>query len=472
MFETRVLTSVLATLLAIGPVDVGLAQTRRPRVPDPAATSPTPPTSTEASPSPAEPEMGPYLERTELKEWTLTYRVSVFSDRPDKFKDVTDPATNKRGRTPDIVPFEFETLGFIFPRVPATASSESSDAAQEESSIGPDFFHGAMRVDGQVVDNLPQMLRGFPYGIELGRWDVGERGSSTLARQIQLEVTIPMQAWNVKFNEKSALNVSWPENWPASAQQALESQLYVDQGFDAKGKLVKYDFKKLDRLMEVWKRDWKITDFRSVKPVMLAKLITSKVWSEVQPSGNGILTRPRTGELMGIELQNPERTLTTGKGSEHDLVVLTVALMRKAGLPARTVIGYDAGDESDGWLDKGSKSSKLRSWVEFCIFDEARNTINWIPVDILKLRRLSNRPMPIDKEWRYFGTNDDANRILPFSLHFHPPTDVVSYGVPGFWGWFVTPKAPELAEQSITMSAAAKTRRGGESGKEPPKRGK
>lgn len=471
MPEFRVYIAMIAALAIFGPIDVVEAQSRRPRVPtqaDPAAPAGQPDSGVDLN----APEIGPYLEREGLKEWVLTYRVSVFSDRPDQSIEVTEPGTNKRARTPKITPFSFETVGVVFPRVPRTGSSESGDAAIDEKSADAESFKGTLRIDGNIADSHPEMLRGFPFGVELGRWDIGERGKTTEARQIQLEVSIPVRAWKVKYNEAAALKVPWPQTWPATAQQGLESQLFVDQGFDAKGKLVKYDFKQVDRMLDLWKKEWKISDFKSVNPAALAKLVTSKVWSEVQPSGDGIGIRPRTGELMGVELQNPARTLTTGRGSEHDIVVLTVALLRKVGIPARTVIGYDAGDKSDRWLDKGTKSSKLRSWVEFCLYDEARNTVNWIPIDILKLRRLSNRPFPIDKEWRYFGTNDDLDRILPFTFHFHPPTDVISYGVPGFWGWFMTPKPIDSAEQSITMSATSKAMRGGEKEDPRPARGK
>lgn len=460
---------VVAVLLVCGIGNPSQAQSKRSKsvpqttmVPDPA--KPTGETS--------EPEVGPYLKREGEKQWTLTCRVAVFSDRPDRFKEVKDPNSGQRAKMPEITPFSFETLGFIFPRIPSTASSEAADAAPSESSVGEDYFRGEFRVDGELTDSFPQMLQGFPFGTELARWDVGDRGKTTEARKIQLEVAIPVTTWKVTYDEAAAIQVPWPQSWPLAAQNGLDSQLYVEEGYDKTGKLIKYDFQNIDRALELWKQEWKIADFRSVTPAALAKMITSKVWEQVQPSGAGISVRPRTGELMGVDLQNPAQTLVTGRGSEHDLVVLTVALMRKAGLPARTVIGYDAGDKSDRWLDKGNKSSKLRSWLEFCVYDESRNTINWIPVDVLKLRRISNRPAPVTKEWRYFGTNDDFDHIIPFAFHFHPPTDVVSYGAPGFWGWFVTPKPPDEAEQSISVSAASRAVRGNDDDKRRPSRSK
>jgi hypothetical protein len=83
-------------------------------------------------------------------------------------------------------------------------------------------------------------------------------------------------------------------------------------------------------------------------------------------------------------------------------------------------------------------------------------------VDVVKLRKTSNRPAALDRPWKYFGTNDQLDHILPFAFHFHPPTDVVSYGSPGFWGWFVSPKAPEQAEQAIRISASSQSKRANE----------
>jgi hypothetical protein len=126
------------------------------------------------------------------------------------------------------------------------------------------------------------------------------------------------------------------------------------------------------------------------------------------------------------------------------------------------VIGYDVGDGDGRFLDRGRKANKLRSWVEFCLYDEARNTINWVPVDIIQLRKRSSRPQAFNRPWEYFGTNNDLEMVVPFAFQFHPPTDVAAYGNPLFWGWFVTPTAPKQAEQALTLSATSVSVRGGE----------
>jgi transglutaminase-like putative cysteine protease len=182
----------------------------------------------------------------------------------------------------------------------------------------------------------------------------------------------------------------------------------------------------------------------------------------VQPSGDGLVRRRRTGELEGLEVKAPSSTIVDRKGSEFDMVALLTAMMRRAGLPARTVIALDLGTEDDKFLGKSSEGRRIRAWVEFALFDEARNTINWVPVDIYALRRASPRPGKIEQPWKGFGKGDDFARLAPFALHFHPPTDVAAYGSAGFWGWFVTPQTPKLAEQTISFSTGGVARRTGD----------
>lgn len=463
MNRTRQSALVFLAGLALAATSLpALGQSSKSKGSQPAASSPATPAPAANPAGRKEPETGPFLTRDGLKEWNMVYTVTIHSDRVDQTKPVREGPTSKSGKAPKITPFEFETAGIIFPQIPETASSESEEFLAGSTGPQAQGYRGVLRVDDAVVDSEPAMLKGYPGNSLLGRWDAGERGKTLKAREIQLEVTIPMRAWKVTYDEAGAMKLPWPGSWPKVAQSMMAPQLFIENGLDASGQVAKYDDAAIQRALDLWKAEWKLSDFKSVSPAALAKMITAKVWQTVQPNGDGLTFRPRTGELAGIALKDPSMTLIDGKGSEHDMTVLLAALMRKAGLPTRLVIGYEAGDKSDRWLDKGGKSSKLRTWVEFCLYDEQNNTINWIPVDVVKLRKSSNRPAALDRPWKYFGTNDQLDHILPFAFHFHPPTDVVSYGSPGFWGWFVSPKAPEQAEQAIRISASSQSKRANE----------
>jgi hypothetical protein len=215
-----------------------------------------------------------------------------------------------------------------------------------------------------------------------------------------------------------------------------------------------------------WLQQEGLSDPKDAPPVKLAKMIAGKVWTEIQISGDG-LTSTRTGELSGMEINPPATTLQQKRGSEQDVTALMAALYRKAGLPTRTVIGFDVTSKDGKFLQKSSKSNRLRSWVEFALFDEPNNTINWVPVDVTRMRRVTNRPPSADRAWNFFGTHDELSTVTPFALHFHPPTDVVSYGSPGFWGWFVTPAPAKNAEQALRFTATLSSKKGGEGEKDP-----
>ncbi|MFZ4574682.1 MAG: transglutaminase-like domain-containing protein [Phycisphaerales bacterium] len=467
---------ITALLLAAMTTAAAPAWGQGPRPSKPSrTTSPATPSAPAAPAQPVvteEPKVGPYLKREGVKDWNLTYVVTLHSDRASDSVEHKDPNSGKSARMPKVTPFEFETAGVVFPYIPSTASSDAEEFKAGQTGPNATGFRGTLRVNDQIVDRDPAMLMGYPGGTALGRWDAGERGKTLSAREVQLEVMVPVSAYKVTYDETAALKLPWPQSWPKVAQEALLPQLFVEQGVDANGAVAAYDVGPLDKALELWREEWKLKDLKGVNPAALAKMMTSKVWEIVQPDGDGLTFRPNTGELAGIALRAPASTLVDAKGSEHDVVVLLVALMRKAGIPTRLVIGYDAGDSSGRWLDRSGKSSKLRTWAEFCLFDEKANTINWVPIDIIKLRKSSNRPAAMTKQWKYFGTNDQLDHILPFSFHFHPPTDVVSYGSPGFWGWFVSPSAPKHAEQAIRVSAAAQSKRGGDDAdkKKKPKR--
>jgi hypothetical protein len=104
--------------------------------------------------------------------------------------------------------------------------------------------------------------------------------------------------------------------------------------------------------------------------------------------------------------------------------------------------------------------------------DEGAGQLHWIPVDVVRMRKSGSRTQPLDKEWKFFGTHDELSGVIPFAMHFHPPTSVRAYGSPGFWGWLVSPKPPETAVQALTFTAWRTPKHGGEDpNKTEPKRG-
>jgi hypothetical protein len=409
------------------------------------------------------PEVGPYVIQGKSRDATIGIRITLHSDNAAMRRIIRDPLTGKTATQADVQPFKLETLAMIFPFIPRTATSDMLGEPQPFEQPGgakrEPGFRGRLRIADQPVDDEAEVLSGYPAGTKLAKWtcsDVGE------AREIDLLVEFPLRSYEVAFDEPGAMQVAWPSQWPKEFASALQPQLYVEQGINDAGKIQTYDPKPVEGYVADTLRQAGVSDAKSVPPVRLAKLLTSRVWRDVQPTGDGLVRRRRTGELAGVEVKAPASTIADRKGSELDMVALLTAMMRQAGLPARTVIALDLGTKDDKFLGKSSEGRHIRAWVEFALFDEARNTANWVPVDVYSMRRTSPRPAKIDQPWRGFGSGVDFARLAPFALHFHPPTDVSAYGTAGFWGWFVTPHTPRLAEQTISFTTGGVARRPGD----------
>lgn len=392
-----------------------------------------------------EPAPGPYVKQTLPRDWVLQTRVRLRSETSRDRDPTTGMPTGNR--------FEFNTMSLIFPVVIECGSSVAYD-----KQITSEF-----RVADAVVPKQPAMLKNYAAGTHLLRWDVGGTDQRIVSREVGLRLEIPMRCFRTEFDEKRALMVPWPKGeWPKEAQATFMPQMYLDIGWNADTRHNEaYDGEPLSAALAAWEKQagqsWK-----SMPPVRVAKELARHVWEDVSPAQGEGLRATQQGELSGIELQGPPVTLKTGKGTPNDMALLLTALLRKVGLPARTVIGWDVGDSSGSFLSQSSTANRLRAWVEFALYDEAENTINWVPVDIVKMRESSSRPAPIDRPWRYFGTHDQLAGVAPIAFQFHPPTDVVAYGNPCFWGWFVTPTPPAAAEQALAFGATTMSHRGGE----------
>jgi hypothetical protein len=456
---------ILATLALSVPAFAQTAPgrpTRSPTAPtQPAPTTPAPMTpdapTDQAAPKREPPKFGPFIEQSNWRDLALTVNVRVNSDSPKDKMRIRDPFTGEISELPVITPFEFRTLAMIFPVLPSTGSSDPY----------PREVRGSLALNGRVVDESPEYMTGYPGGVRYARFDAGDNASTTMCRQVQLELVLPMRCYRTRYDEAAALRVPWPTGpWPDEAASVLKPQLHIETGIDSQGKVREFDPQPVKDALAQYLAEERIRDARRVNPAALAKILTGKVWSNMQVDGEG-LASARTGEIAGLDLKPPAWTLRDRKGSPHDVSILLAALMREAGLPARVVVGWDVSSSGDKFLKSGSRRNALRAWVEFCLYDEANNTINWVPVDVVRMLSTTSRPPPLTQNWRFFGTHPDLDSVAPFAFHYHPPTDVVSYGYPGFWGWFVTPTTPGSAEQFLRFSAAALPVRGGEPPRDP-----
>ncbi|MEX2219231.1 MAG: transglutaminase domain-containing protein [Phycisphaerales bacterium] len=371
--------------------------------------------------------------RVKPHEWTLTTRVNV---RLDQF------ARDANGM-PLTTGFKFDTVSVIFPLIPETASSISAPIEPVEGveRYRP-YIKGRLMLNDATVNERPEVLSNYAAGARLGKWTHRDWSG----KEMTLEVTLPVTAYQTTFDEKLAMAAGWPDAWPEPAASCMQPQYWIDLD-PAKGP---YD---MTPIKEFVRRATNGKDPKSVPPAMLAKVLAGEVLRAVNPSAGDGLNFNRTGELEGIDLKGAPQTLLDGRGSEFDMACVLVAAYRAAGLPARTVIGYDVGEGKTGnrFLGK-SGSAELRAWVEFPLLDKDSKIV-WVPVDVVRMRKSGSRPKPIAQRWPFFGEHDELDRVIPFAFQFHPPTTVVAYGSPAFWGWLVTPKPPDRVMQTVRFGA-------------------
>lgn len=395
-------------------------------------------------------EPGPYITRSDPREWTFKAQVNVEALSWDEI--VTDPSTGKQSAVPKHESFVFDNLWVVFPLIPQTASSVPVENG----------WTGKLRIQNRVLTEDIQVIPNLAAGTRLGKLTAKNEDGRT----INFEYTTKMTSYKTKFDEAKAINVQWPKgDWPAHVKSCFQEQLFLDSFPDSNTSGSKpMDALALKNLVDNWLKVAGIRDPHDVSPVQLAKFLTGRVSENFQPAGDG-LGMSRNGLVQGVALQPIPYTILRGRGSEFDITNLLVAVLRQAGLPARIVISQEASAQDDGFLD-GSKHGKLRSWAEWCLFDEnldeKRASINWIPADVISIRKTSTRVPALDKPWRGFGTLEDSNICAPFAFQFHPPTTVRAYGTPGFWGWMMTPRQPTNASQSILFEASVTARRAGD----------
>jgi hypothetical protein len=450
-------------LLVVGGLAAALltagAAVQPPRIPKqkkdktPSTTAPANPKNSN-QPAPAAPKslLDDILKKGRTHDWTL--KVSIHLDSyqdpaiyvtphlPDGSAPDRTPGNNTG--MPTIVPFKFDTAAVVFPALKDTAGSMSAGEISAK-----------MLFDVRDVSVAPVMIENLPAGARYGRWDMKDKEGRT----IDLDVELPVTTWEVMYDEQKAAKAVWPASgkWSAKGTSALGPVLFGRFPIiDPNGPTVR-------EAVNTWTAG---KSPQSIPPVQLAKFLAAKVLDTVQPSGDGLVSS-RTGLLQGFDLRGSEATLKEGRGNEHDIACVLCAVYRSAGLPARTVIGYDVTEsKGQGMGLKRKPGGAVRSWVEFCLVDETVTMPSggpkdiWIPVDIARQRKSSSKAPPIERPWKFFGSNDETDDVIPIAFDYHPPlAGVVAHGSPCFWGWMTTPEM-QRAEQTIRFTANTTARTG------------
>ncbi|MBX3317561.1 MAG: transglutaminase domain-containing protein [Phycisphaeraceae bacterium] len=386
---------------------------------------------------PSAPDTNPYLRRYDPKDWVLDIRVDVASSQEVLY--------SPQGQFPTQEMWKFDSAVIVFPILPPTSGW---------NPLERDGFLGSVTFNDRVRVETFEVLEGYPSGTKLAKWTLEQGGYQ--GKHMNLNVKISGTGYKVQFNEQEAMKLGWPTTWPAEALNATKPEAYIDRS--PSGEVL--DMSPVQELVARWTNGKP----QSQPPVVTAKWITGQVAELVQVSGSGY-GFSRTGKIQGVDGKGAPQTALDRRGSQFDATTLLVACLREAGIPTRMVVGYDvAQDKEERTFLKVKRGStdEIRCWAEFALYDEQRDILTWVPVDVVAQRKKSSRMPDLKKPWDYFGNNEDLQMLVPFAFQLQPPTTVRYYGTPGFWGWIVMPTLPERAEQWLTLDVTSPSRRGGQ----------
>lgn len=392
---------------------------------------------------------GPYITRSVPKDWLLQVIIDL-SSTGTVMPGVAVPS----GSTP----FVFDSMTMVFPIV-ATSANSHVNVAGVNSWLrfeGREMMTGGFAKEWTADKPAPVLLRTmangqlYPSGVNLGKW-YWER-PNTQTRTVQLMIEIPTTSSRVFLDDAAACKVPWPKgSWPEVAAATFQPQMFIDCGIDPiTFEMKMYNMKPIQDAV----REWTKGNPKEISPHRLAKYLTHKVVHGMIPGRPDILFGMQPQSFLGLNLLGAPLAMETKQIGTKDMGTVLVACMREAGLPARLIFGYQAmQDVADGNTQVHfSSNDRFRCWVEYCLYDEAKKTINWVPIDYDRFRFTSNAMGNLDMPWNYIGTLPYAESMVPVALQAFPPTTVMGYGYPALWGWVLMPGVPVNVGQQVTVS--------------------
>ncbi|MBN8596969.1 MAG: transglutaminase family protein [Planctomycetes bacterium] len=441
----------------------GSAQPTNPGANQPNATAPTTPTTGQVVDpnAPMKPGAGsvewpkvtegPYVTRTVPKDWLLQIIIDV-SSTGSVMPGVSVPS----GSTP----FVFDSMTMVFPIV-ATSSNSSVNISGVNSWLrfeGHEVMTGGFAKEWTAEKPAPVLLKTmasgqlYPSGVNLGKWYWEKPNTQT--RTVQLMIEIPTTSSRVFIDDAAACKVPWPKgSWPEVAAATFQPQMFIDCGIDPiTFEMKMYNMKPIQDAV----REWTKGNPKEITPHKLAKYLTHKVVHGMIPGRPDILFGMQPQSILGLNLLGAPLAMETKQIGTKDMGTVLVACMREAGLPARLIYGYQALQVvPDGSSQvQFSNNDRFRCWVEYCLYDEEKKTINWIPIDYQQFRFTSNAMGNLDMPWNYIGTLPYAESMVPVALQAFPPTTVMGYGYPALWGWVLMPGVPVNVGQQVTVSTS------------------
>ncbi|MBS0186755.1 MAG: transglutaminase family protein, partial [Planctomycetes bacterium] len=393
---------------------------------------------------------GPYVQKTMPHDWLLQVIVDLASNGN----------VNQSLWMSSSTPFVFDSMTLVFPVVPATGLSDVNTGGVQswlrfeghEMMSGPFAKEWTREKPAPVL--LQRMASGqlYPAGVMLGKWYWENPNSQT--RTIQLMMQVPITSYRTILDDAAANKVPWPKgSWPEVAAACFQPQMFIDCGIDpVTFEMKMYNMKPIQDAV----RDWTKGNPKELTPHKLAKFLTHKVVHGMIPGKPDIWWGGQQQAILGLDLLGAPLAMETRQIGLKDMGTVLVAVMREAGLPARMVFGYQAVEvvQDGNKAVTFSNNDRFRAWVEYCLYDEEKKTINWVPIDYQQFRFTSNAMPSLDQAWTFIGTLPYGQTMVPVALQAFPPTTVMGYGYPALWGWVLQPGVPVNLGQWVTVSTS------------------
>lgn len=264
---------------------------------------------------------------------------------------------------------------------------------------------------------------------EYTHWESGDILGSY--RQLHLKHDSHIVCADTVFNDNLARRLPWPDAWDP------EIGAYLTPVVETVGAPVAPDADETIRtLLEFW--IGQDTEARDGPQLDVVKFLTGKVIEYFTIRGQATEFPERTtaggrpsfavssNNWGGFIVRPADVIARDPQGSRHDLAVLLTAVLRSAGVPARTVICIDQRIE-DPLLN-------TVSLVEFAMHDPERDLTFWVPIDVDRVRVTGGRSSQYQRKWLYFGSHDELSHMIPIAYFFHPPARYRAYDLPLLYG--------------------------------------